>query len=461
MLHSDNSNTQENLDSKIIAFGKSIFDTLGSDKPSAFNKEFWSAKVLSWAFLYPRFKINLFRLVDVLPTLKDTKAIAEHITLYLADEAKKIHPLAGWLFRMRPHSLWARLSASITQASVKKMADDVIAGTDAKSALEKLDTLRKSRLSFTVDLLGEYSVSEKEALIYQQRYFEIIDSLEEKLSTWNALGPIIEGHPGEKSPICISVKLSALYSQISVLNFDKSVEILTERFSAIVRKAARVGAQVYCDAEDSGYNPVVYETFKRTFMSEEFRSYPYPGMVVQAYAKNAFQIASDLIAYAKERGTPIAIRLVKGAYWDAETIISQQNDWPSPLFSQKESSDANFEKITKLLIDNHTLVLPAIASHNIRSLSFACMYAESCGLTKKQFELQMLYGMAAPIARVFTKAGFLVRLYTPIGEILPGMGYLVRRLLENTSNESFLRHTFFDKTQIETLLKQPEMRETL
>lgn len=162
MLHSDNST--ELLEPQIVAFGSKMFETLGADKPSAFNKEFWSAKVLGWAFLYPKFKINLFRLVDVLPTLRTSESIAEHITLYLADEARKINPIAGWLFRMRPHSLWGRMAASITKASVNKMSDDVIAGTDAKSALPKLSTLRSAHLAFTVDLLGEYSVSEKEAI---------------------------------------------------------------------------------------------------------------------------------------------------------------------------------------------------------------------------------------------------------------------------------------------------------
>lgn len=168
-----------------------------------------------------------------------------------------------------------------------------------------------------------------------------------------------------------------------MLNFERSVSILTERLSAIVRKAKKIGAQVYCDAEDSGFNPVIYETFKRTFMQEEFRTYPYPGMVVQAYAKNSYALITDLISYASDRKSPIAIRLVKGAYWDAETIIAEQNDWPSPLYTYKESSDANFERLSKLLIDNAHHVLPAIASHNIRSLSFACVYAASKGLTKR------------------------------------------------------------------------------
>jgi len=150
---------------------------------------------------------------------------------------------------------------------------------------------------------------------------------------------------------------------------------------------------------------------------------------------------------------------VKGAYWDHETISCDQNDWECPLFRIKESSDANYELLSKKLIDHHDLILPAFGSHNVRSLAHACTYAKMKGLQPKDFELQMLFGMADPIAQAFIDEGYLVRQYTPLGEMLPGMGYLIRRLLENTSNESFLRHTFFEDDKIEDLLRQPEMRE--
>jgi RHH-type proline utilization regulon transcriptional repressor/proline dehydrogenase/delta 1-pyrroline-5-carboxylate dehydrogenase len=189
------------------------------------------------------------------------------------------------------------------------------------------------------------------------------------------------------------------------------------------------------------------------------RDFPYPGIVVQAYSKSAGIILNDLITFAKSRQAPIAVRLVKGAYWDHETILSAQYGWPSPLFAKKESSDANYEALSRVLIDNHQHCLPAFGSHNVRSLSHAVCYATANGLSVKDYELQMLYGMAEPIAKAFAKKGYLVRLYVPLGEMLPGMGYLVRRLLENTSNESFLRHTFFDAQKVDELLKTPHLTE--
>jgi RHH-type proline utilization regulon transcriptional repressor/proline dehydrogenase/delta 1-pyrroline-5-carboxylate dehydrogenase len=179
-------------------------------------------------------------------------------------------------------------------------------------------------------------------------------------------------------------------------------------------------------------------------------------MVLQAYWRQSEQALAHLIDFAKKRGSPIAIRLVKGAYWDQEVVSAMQHGWDVPVFEVKEHSDAHYEHLSRMLIDNHSHVLPAFGSHNVRSLSHACCYAESKGLNKDQFELQMLYGMAEPIARAFSRKDYLVRLYVPLGEMLPGMGYLVRRLLENTSNESFLRHTFVNESEITQLLKKPD-----
>jgi RHH-type proline utilization regulon transcriptional repressor/proline dehydrogenase/delta 1-pyrroline-5-carboxylate dehydrogenase len=325
--------------------------------------------------------------------------------------------------------------------------------------LPVLKGLRSRRLAFTVDLLGEYCVSKSEAETYLQRYLDALESYGKHVRSWPESSSLIANHPGELSPICISVKLSALYARCEPLNFERSVSVLTDKLIRIARKAKAVGAQVYVDSEDSANNPIILETFFRVFGSDEFKHYPYPGIVLQAYAKDSTTTFESLLRFAKNRGNPIAVRLVKGAYWDAETIVSSQNHWESPLFSQKESSDAQYELLSRKLLDNIDHFLPAFGSHNIRSLSFACAYADSKGIGKDRFELQALFGMAEPIARSYEQLGYLVRLYVPLGEMIPGMGYLIRRLLENTSNESFLRHTFFDEQSIDKLLRTPQMKD--
>jgi RHH-type proline utilization regulon transcriptional repressor/proline dehydrogenase/delta 1-pyrroline-5-carboxylate dehydrogenase len=445
------------LESAVLKFGRQIFSTI--DRKPSIDRKYLVNRIMEWSMRQPDFKANMFRLVDVLPVLRSQGSVAEHVREYLAPPAKKMNGFMGWGLRATSGAVTSRVAALFVRSSVREMASMFIAGEDPKAALKNLRRLRKNNLAFTVDLLGEFSVSEREADVYVQRYSEILDILGAALPEWPESQPIVTGHPGERSPVCISVKLTALYSQCGPLNFDRSVEVLSFKLSQIVRKAQQINALLYVDAEDSANNPIIYAAFKQVFGSAEFRNFPHPGIVLQAYSRESPKILEDLLAFAKQRGTPIAVRLVKGAYWDHETVISGQTNLASPLFSKKESSDANYEALSKVLIDNHEVCLPAFGSHNVRSLSHACCYAKQRGVSNKSFELQMLYGMAEPIAKAFQESGYLVRLYVPIGNMIVGMGYLVRRLLENTSNESFLKHTFFDAQEVDHLLKAPVMRE--
>lgn len=444
------------LNQHIRKFGTKIFEAMHEAAPSTFNKKYWIGRIMEWSMQRPEFKLNMFRLVDVLPNLRSSSEVARHVNEYLGDVGAEMGALVRWGLNVDPDSLRAKLTAMAVRVKVNQMAGQFIAGESPQAALNKLKRMRAHGIAFTADLLGEYCVSEREALAYVERYLEALDVFGQAIPSWREASPIIAGHPGEQSPICISIKPTALYSQCSPLNFERSVETISERLSIIARKAREVNALLYIDAEDSNNNEIIYPAFKRVFGSAEFRDFPYPGMVVQAYAKGAEARVHELLDFARGRGNPIAIRLVKGAYWDLETILSIQGNMESPLFAHKSSSDANFEKLSRVLLDNRALVLPAFGSHNIRSLSHACCYAQRIGLKPTDFELQMLYGMADPIAAAFVGEGYLVRYYVPLGDTLVGMGYLVRRLLENTSNESFLRHTFADHDQIQQLLKEPQ-----
>jgi RHH-type proline utilization regulon transcriptional repressor/proline dehydrogenase/delta 1-pyrroline-5-carboxylate dehydrogenase len=443
------------LNEQIVEFGADVFQDLQEYQLSPLEVRFWNARMMEWSMSHPEVKVNLFRLVDVLPTLKSPQAVADHVRQYLTGPANRIHPALGWLISLSQNSLGTWLTSKAVTFGVRQMASLFIAGFTPQSSLPVLRRLRRDGFCYTVDLLGEFCVCEDEALEYQQRYIDALETFGATMTDWSEGKPIIEGHPGELSPVCISVKLSALYSQTGVLNFERSVDILSERLSEIVRRAKKFSALVYVDAEDSGNNPIIYETFKRVFRSQEFIDFPYPGIVIQAYDRNSEARVNEMLEFAKARGNPIAIRLVKGAYWDLERVNSAQNHWEFPLYDLKRHSDASYEHLSRLLLDNHNVCLPAFGSHNIRSLSHACCYAKRKGLSVKDFEIQVLYGMAEPIAQAFSRRGYLTRMYVPLGELLPGMGYLVRRLLENTSNESFLRHTFFEHSAIQELLRDP------
>ncbi len=193
-------------------------------------------------------------------------------------------------------------------------------------------------------------------------------------------------------------------------------------------------------------------------MEDEFRGWPDVGIAIQAYLRSALDDLKALAEWSACRGTSVAIRLVKGAYWDSETVLAAQNGWPVPVFTDKAATDANFESAAALLIENRQLLRPAIASHNIRSIAAALAHAERFGARPAEMEFQMLFGMADPIKAALVEMNQRVRVYAPVGELLPGMAYLVRRLLENTSNESFLRAGFTEHAPEEQLLMNPILR---
>ncbi len=168
--------------------------------------------------------------------------------------------------------------------------------------------------------------------------------------------------------------------------------------------------------------------------------------------RDSAEIVQGLIHLARDRGTPFTVRLVKGAYWDYETILTAQEHWPPPVFLRKAETDAQFERLAKKIIDNWQWTRPALGTHNIRSIAVGMAAAEAAGLPATAVEIQVLHGMADSIRRAAVRQGYRVREYVPVGELIPGMAYLVRRLLENTANESFLRLTFAEHEDPESLL---------
>ncbi|HYJ04320.1 MAG TPA: L-glutamate gamma-semialdehyde dehydrogenase, partial [Chthoniobacterales bacterium] len=224
----------------------------------------------------------------------------------------------------------------------------------------------------------------------------------------------------------------------------------------ILRRAREVGAFINFDMESYAHKNTTLELFRRLFTEPEFRDWPHAGIVIQAYLRDAEKDLRDLIDWARERGTRFTVRLVKGAYWDYEKIKAAQNGWRVPVYLQKPESDVNFEVCTGVLLDNESIVTAAFGSHNVRSIAYAQACAQQLGIDKSRFEFQLLYGMAGPIKRALVEMGYRVREYSPVGELLPGMSYLVRRLLENTSNEGFLKAKFSDNASAAQLLRDPK-----
>lgn len=434
--------------------GRQIFENLENDSQSIFNKDWWYGRIMEWSMKNEDFKTRMFRFVDVLPYLSSSSEVAKHLKEYFAEngnmELPKVFEMGMGLSSLAPGIL-----ASAVKKNVTQMAKMFISGENLKEAISILKKQRKNNIGFTIDILGEVTLSEKEALSYQEQYIELIRGLAKDSHSWEPSPILDQDYLGEIPKVNVSVKLSTLYSQISLEAWEQSVHVLKERLRPVLQEAVQHNVFLNVDMEHYDIKNLTLEVFKQLATENEFKNYPHLGIVIQAYLRDSHKDIVDLIEFAKKRGTTFSVRLVKGAYWDFETIISEQRGWPCPVYKNKKESDANYEECLDLLIKNHDCIKTAVGSHNVRSIATALVLAEKYKLPKSAIEIQMLYGMADTIKRSLVKMGYRVREYAPVGELIPGMAYLVRRLLENTSNESFLRSKFAENISTDQLLASP------
>lgn len=401
-------------------------------------------------------KAQLFRFVDVLPVLRKPDAINRHLKEYMTLAGDGLPGLARELMPYVPENgVAGTLLAKAAEFNTRRMARKFIAATDLDEAIAAILKQRRRRLAFTIDLLGEAVVSEAEADHHQRIYLDLVEGLARRLADEPQIDQIDSGPDGPVPRVNVSVKLSSLFSQFDPIDPEGTSRAVRERLRPILRLAKRHGVLINLDMEQFAFKDATIRVFRDILSEDEFRDWPDAGIAIQAYLRCCLDDLQGLAEFVERRGTPVHVRLVKGAYWDFETVIAAQNDWPAPVWTQKHDTDANFERCSDFLMSRSDLLRPAIASHNVRSIAAALEQAERHGVPFRRYEFQMLYGMADPIKEALLDLGHRVRVYTPYGQLLPGMAYLVRRLLENTSNESFLRAGFVENVPEEKLLMNP------
>ncbi len=438
------------LQTEVERRGQQIFDLVDRHPESILTRSGFYQRMMEFSMRDEQFKVQMFRFVDVLASLHRSTDIVQHFEEYLGGLQNGIAPLMKTGIRAARIVPW--IAGPVMRWNVSGMARQFIAGRNPDDVMKTLRKRRKQRIGFTVDLLGEAVVSEEETNEYGTRCLELLEGLAAQTRGWT--DPL--GRHGELFPVVnVSVKISALYSQMNPADPADAIAHLAPKLRPILRRARELGAFVNFDMESYAHKNTTLELF-RTLMDEpELRDWPHAGIVIQAYLRDAEKDLRDLITWGRARGTRFTVRLVKGAYWDYEKIKASQNGWRVPVWLQKPESDANYETCTRVLLDNESIVTSAFGSHNVRSIAHAMAYADSLGIEKSRLEFQLLYGMANPIKRALVEMGYRVREYSPVGELLPGMSYLVRRLLENTSNEGFLRAKFSDNASEVALLRDP------
>jgi RHH-type proline utilization regulon transcriptional repressor/proline dehydrogenase/delta 1-pyrroline-5-carboxylate dehydrogenase len=398
--------------------------------PLTLTPGWWQQRLLDWATHDPNFRVKLLRFVDVLPTLRDARSVADHVRQYFRGGGPGLMETASGL---AAQPAFRPVLSRVVRQGVFAMAHRFIAGATPQEALPALRELAREGVAHTVDLLGEETLSDAEADAYLARYTELIQRLAASTDSIGPHGGRWQGVPA----VNISVKISALCPRLEPAAPDYVSRIARDRLRPLLRLARERGAFVNFDMEQYRYKDLVHRAFTDLMLEDEFRGFADVGIVVQAYLRDAEDDVAMLRRLAERRGTPFSVRLVKGAYWDEENIVASQCSWPVPVWTEKDETDASFERCTDALLAAHPHLRAAFGTHNPRSVAQAIVKAKRAGLADRDIEFQMLYGMAEGLRTAVAADGYRTRVYLPVGQVIPGMAYLVRRLLENTSNQAW------------------------
>jgi RHH-type proline utilization regulon transcriptional repressor/proline dehydrogenase/delta 1-pyrroline-5-carboxylate dehydrogenase len=444
-------------ESTVRTWARRIADAQPQSRPSA------SDRLLANAMDDPAFRANLFRFVDAYPALVGSGDIVEHLDAYLDPQSTPTWIRRGIGAARSTSALGAATTAAVMRSQIASMAKRYIVASDAATAAKPLRARWDAGEAFTCDLLGEKTLTTAEAERYAKRVGDLHDGLVQITRAWPNRSVLESDALGVMSRVHISIKATALAVHLHSISPSEGIAEALSRLAPLAERASTSGALLAIDMEHYDVKDLTMD-----MTHELWRRHPQlaTGVVVQGYLRDAGADIDKHIAVARalkaQRGAafiPPQVRLVKGAYWDAETVGARANGWPIPVWTNKARTDFEYERHTRTLLQAGAegLLRPAFASHNIRSLAVVIAAAGQAGLAPNAYELQLLSGMAEPLHSSLVSLGFRVRAYTPIGELVPGMGYLVRRLLENTSNSGFVNSLYSKGESIDALVAPPEV----
>ncbi|HZI92074.1 MAG TPA: proline dehydrogenase family protein [Thermoleophilaceae bacterium] len=397
------------------------------------------ARAMEMASRDDQLRAALFRLVDVTPACRSLDDLAAHLGAYLEEVGERPPPIEAAL-RATHNAAGRRALGLAAAAGVRHMAHRFIVGESPKAALRTLRGLWDDGVASSVDLLGEATVTREEADRYAERCHEALDALAGSMGPWPARPALECDSSGSLPRVNLSVKVSALTPLMRPEAPEVGREDAAERMRPLLRRARDLDAHLHIDMESLDALETTMELVFELLDEEEFADGPSAGVVLQAYLRDSPAQLDRLLEWAdgSTRTPPLTVRLVKGAYWDHEVVEARQHGWQPPVFEVKAESDRNFEALTARLLDARPGVRVAIASHNLRSVAHAVACNRASGADDADLELQILRGLGDELQQALAHNGLRVRAYCPVGDLVAGMAYLVRRLLENTSNDSFL-----------------------
>ncbi|TIX62591.1 MAG: bifunctional proline dehydrogenase/L-glutamate gamma-semialdehyde dehydrogenase PutA, partial [Mesorhizobium sp.] len=327
-------------------------------------------------------------------------------------------------------------------AAMREMGEQFVLGRTIAEAVKRGRPMTQKGYLYSFDMLGEAARTEADALRYHKAYADAISSLDS-----GSNGPDIRNNHG------ISVKLSALHPRYEVAQKETMLPVMAERLLslALAARHSRMGLNI--DAEEADRLDLSLDVIERVLAEPELAGWNGFGVVVQAYGPRAAFVIDWLHALAKKYDRTIMVRLVKGAYWDTEIKRAQTLGLAGyPVFTRKTNTDVSYMACAKKLLSMTDRIYPQFATHNAHTVAAILSMAKD----RDSFEFQRLHGMGEALHETVRQAeGTRCRIYAPVGAHSDLLAYLVRRLLENGANSSFVHQLTDEEVEPEDIARDP------
>ncbi len=329
------------------------------------------------------------------------------------------------------------------QQAIKIISNHFIIGSEIQDAVEKSRECNNRTYRYSFDMLGEVAITSKDAYKYFEKYMHAIKYLKKSEKNDPVIGP------------GVSIKLSALHPRYEFAKYESVFDRLYPRLKKLAQEAKRANISFVIDAEEVDRLDLQLDLFKSLCHESCLQNWNGLGIAVQAYQKRAFSIIDWLVELAMITDRRLMLRLVKGAYWDSEIKRAQLLGLENyPVFTRKESTDISYLACAKKILNHTDVFYPMFATHNAHTISALLNFAGNY----REFEFQRLYGMGEQLySFIVTSKEFCLpcRVYAPCGKYKELLPYLVRRLLENGANSSFVNQILDPSIPIQQVAADP------
>ncbi|MDH4467428.1 MAG: bifunctional proline dehydrogenase/L-glutamate gamma-semialdehyde dehydrogenase [Bacteriovoracaceae bacterium] len=389
---------------------------------------------------FPVLRVTLLKFLALLPCLAfDLKGdTVKKVFLEMLAELKSTKEnIPWWMEKCLPVAIVVSklipsfIIATVIRLQVKIMAKRFIASENINKSQDTFEYLSKTKRTATLDQLGELVLSKQESEIYKNKVLEIIRGLCQHVPKGSKNGAgLYNAH--------VSIKVSALASHFSAEDFDYSYSQIAPKLLEILHAAKNEQVFINIDAEHIHYRNMVWRIYAAVLKnSGDLYQWNQTGIVVQAYLKDAKEHLQEILDFSMERKILMPLRLVKGAYWDAETVEAKAHGHQAPQYLNKIESDLCFRHLVKIILQSPYLQL-CLASHNLFDHAWGEAVREKCYPKSHVIEHQCLHMTYEALSLALAQQHWPTRNYVPLGDLLVGMGYLVRRIMENSSQVGFL-----------------------